>query len=437
MSTVKPNIQFPFVQSRLIKVALFLLIVSYFYNLPVVKYSLTGNNEFRLYDVVGLVILGTYIKYFKAINLEINRIVFFKKFRKFAVYCAIMITATLIFSIFRNKIVWFIQTCLYLYHMWVFFLGAFLIYCSINTVKKYKRFVYLISTLVILEGLLVLLQQLQIVPFLWSREYAISYHSFLSGTLGPNKIVLGMTMLIAVSFLISVLFLKPLKIFRPYIYAAIGIAFIVILLSGSRTTYVAGIVFLTYFLFRNMGRIVQISFYAVIGFLILLYTNPEIIELIDNTIQGRIVNKIKGPEDINTVEDFTGVYEDLGAGRNYLHKQYVIYLAENPYIIPFGIGLNNRLMIGFSAHNQYLSLINEVGLIGLYFFLSWLLSYITIVKKALPSVRASLNGLIFAMIVSLYFGEHLYIYRPLFALLGLFLLMSACIVKPLTFLKKE
>ncbi|GER59686.1 hypothetical protein [Patiriisocius marinus] len=321
--------------------------------------------------------------------------------------------------------------------MWVFFIGAVLIYTSVNTIKRYKKFVYLIASLVILEGLIVLFQNLGIIPFLWNREYALSYDGFLSGTLGPNKIVLGMTMLISLAFLMSAVFIKPLKIFRPYIYSAIGIAAIVILITGSRTTYVAGIIFLVYFFLRNMGRAFQISIYTLIGFFILTYTNPQIIELIDDTIKGRITNKITGPGDVNTVEDFTGIYDDLGSGRNYLHKQYVIYLAERPYIIPFGIGLNNRLLIGFSAHNQYLSLINEVGLVGLYFFMTWLLSYLTIVKGKLPSIRASLNGLVFAMIVSLYFGEHLYIYRPLFALLGLFLLMAALIVKPLTFLKKE
>lgn len=416
---------------------LFLLIVSYFYNLPVLKYSLTGNNEFRLYDVVGVFLMVHYLKFFNAINVQISRILFFNKFKRFAVYCAIMLVATLVFSFFLNRMVWFIQSFLYLYHMWVFFIGAVLIYTSVNTIKRYKKFVYLIASLVILEGLIVLFQNLGIIPFLWNREYALSYDGFLSGTLGPNKIVLGMTMLISLAFLMSAVFIKPLKIFRPYIYSAIGIAAIVILITGSRTTYVAGIIFLVYFFLRNMGRAFQISIYTLIGFFILTYTNPQIIELIDDTIKGRITNKITGPGDVNTVEDFTGIYDDLGSGRNYLHKQYVIYLAERPYIIPFGIGLNNRLLIGFSAHNQYLSLINEVGLVGLYFFMTWLLSYLTIVKGKLPSIRASLNGLVFAMIVSLYFGEHLYIYRPLFALLGLFLLMAALIVKPLTFLKKE
>ncbi|GAL71407.1 hypothetical protein [Jejuia pallidilutea] len=40
-----------------VKVALVLMVVSYFYNLPALTYSAIGQNELRLYDLAGLVIL--------------------------------------------------------------------------------------------------------------------------------------------------------------------------------------------------------------------------------------------------------------------------------------------------------------------------------------------------------------------------------------------
>jgi len=39
--------------------------------------------------------------------------------------------------------------------------------------------------------------------------------------------------------------------------------------------------------------------------------------------------------------------------------------------------------------------------------------------------------LVWAMLVTLFFGEHLYIYRPLFGLLGLFLMVTVIFVSAL------
>ena len=61
-----------------LKVVLWLLIFSYFYNLPVMSYSITGENELRLYDFLGVLFLFRYFQYFKFINLAINKVVFLR-----------------------------------------------------------------------------------------------------------------------------------------------------------------------------------------------------------------------------------------------------------------------------------------------------------------------------------------------------------------------
>jgi hypothetical protein len=50
-----------------------------FYNLTVVKYPFKGDNEFRLYDVLGIVIIFCYLKYVKLIKYKSNRIKYFRK----------------------------------------------------------------------------------------------------------------------------------------------------------------------------------------------------------------------------------------------------------------------------------------------------------------------------------------------------------------------
>ena len=124
------------------------------------------------------------------------------------------------------------------------------------------------------------------------------------------------------------------------------------------------------------------------------------------------------------------LYDDLGSGRNVLSMIYLKYLFNNPYIFPFGLGFNNRLALYASAHNTYLSLINEVGLVGVFLYFRWLGSYLFENMKKTRYLGFALKGLILAMLVTLFFGEHLYVYRPLFALVGFFLFATVILTAP-------
>ncbi|RFN60060.1 O-antigen ligase family protein [Marixanthomonas ophiurae] len=416
---------------HLLKVVLWLLIFSYFYNLPVLYYSIKGENELRLYDFLGVVLFLRYFQYFKYVNLGINKVVFLKRFRDFAVYCSISIILTLIFMLFKNNFVKFVQSFLYLYHMWVFFLGAVFLYFYLSNTKRYTNIFTFITVLVLAESIVVIGQNVGVIPFLWSDDYYIGYHGFLSGTVGPNKIVIGMTMLISLILLLGILYEKKLKVPKYLIYAAITGAVITILLSGSRTTYLGVGVFLVYFMVKRTARFMQFAVMGSFFLVAILFYNPTILDRISDTLNGRIIDRIDSPDDIKSADDFTGLYENLGAGRMELHENYVHFLLNNPILWPVGQGFNNRSGIGYSAHNMYLTLIAELGIFGLVLYFRWLFSYLVIVKRKLPNLQMAVNGIVFAMMVTLYFGEHLYVYRPLFGILGFFMIACVLLLAPL------
>ncbi len=395
------------------------------------NYSVTGDNELRLYDFLGIYIFYKYFKYFKTINHELSKVLFFRRFRYFAIYCTVSIIFTFIFSIALGRILWTLQSLLYIYHLWVFFLGSVFLYYHLKDSQRYNRFIGFFMLLLILEAFLVILQNLEIAPFLWNDIYREAYLGFLSGTLGPNKIVLGMTMFMGIVLAIGILFQKLSPRVTVLAYLALVTASIVVLLSGSRTSYVAILIFLFYFFIKQTKRFVSFAVFGVVLFFVLLLLFPNVIGKVDETVQGRVVDKIENPDDLQGITAFNDLYVDLGSGRDQLHLRYISYLVERPYIIPLGIGFNNRLIIGFSAHNIYLSLINEVGLFGLILYLRWLISYLLIAKRKLPYLQMALNGLVLAMMVTLYFGEHLYVYRPLFGLLGLFMMVCVLLLIPL------
>lgn len=420
---------------KLVIVSVYLMLFSYFYNLPALKYSLTGENELRVYDLVGVLLFYLYIKYFKKTSYYINLTKPFLYLVRLLQWSSFMLIFTFVFSFALSKFNWGIQSLLYLFHFWSFFLTAVYLSILIKNTKELSRIVNTTLVFSIITFLIVILQNFNVIPFLWSDEYLRAYN-FLSGTLGPNKIVVGMTCFFVFALSIGLINEKRVKINYILLIATISLSLLTLVISGSRTSYVALLIFLIYyFLSRTLSFLYSV---IILGVVILGISsfNPDIITKAITIYENRVEKKIKNPNDIKeaNVDD---LYEDLGSGRKGLSLMYIDYLLDKPYIIPFGVGFNNRIMIGSSAHNMYLSVINELGLIGFFLYFRWLVSYLFVKMRHFTNMKSTLAGLVLAMLVTLLFGEHLYVYRPLFGLLGLFLFVTTILLSPYFLLKDE
>nr|WP_279573985.1 O-antigen ligase family protein [Flavobacterium covae] len=328
-----------------------------------------------------------------------------------------------------DRVLWFVQSVLYLYHFWVFYLTTVFLSILITDLKFLKNIVSFILFVSIISFVIVILQNINVVPFLWSDKYLISYHGFLSGTFGPNKIVVGISALFIFVFSLGLINDERVSINTILLIGAIATSLLTIGLSGSRTTYVGVLVFMVYYALRNTSKFFISMVLLVIILVSVSFYNSSIIDRISETFEKRIENKIRNPKVLRE-GNVNELYEDLGSGRKGLSLEYINYLLEKPYIIPFGIGFNNRLIIGFSAHNIYLSLINEVGLVGFFFYFRWLFSILLLKLKPFTQLEHALRGIVLAMIVTLFFGEHLYVYRPLFGLFGLFFSIITLLSSP-------
>ncbi|WP_034057559.1 O-antigen ligase family protein [Lacinutrix jangbogonensis] len=416
-----------------VKVALFLMVMSYFYNLPVIKYSVQGNNELRLFDITGLLIL--YIVYANkpVVLFFIRSKSYLNTMNSFVMWCALTLAFTALFSFFMGKPFWFIKTLLYYYHMLVFFYTGVLMAMYLRDKSRYRLVAHLVLILSMAEAILIFLQHAGVVPFLWNDVYKETYAGFISGALGPNKICLGMTMFMSFVYAVGLFMQSQLKVNKILVIGCMLSSLAVIGISGSRTTYLALIIFLCYIFVMKTRKFIALSLVLSLALIVGFFLNLEIIETITTTFENRVLNKISNPDAFNPASlnvDVEELYDDLGAGRNRIVLLYLDYIASNPYVIPFGIGVNNRLLIGFSAHNIYLSLINEVGLLGLYLYLKWLFSFFYLKFGNASSLKLVLNGLVIAMLVTLYFGEHLYLYRSVFTILGYFILVTVLLIVP-------
>ncbi len=416
-------------ESKFIRFVLFLMLASYYYNLAVFNYSLTGHNELRLYDFVGLGVLYLYLQNMPTMNVFIKSKPYTKFLYDFVVYAFFMMFVTWIVSLVNNRSVWVMRSALFMYHLIIFYLSYVFFLVQMRNAKFYAQFITFMSIFTIAAALVVILQHTGVVGYLWSEGDQIAYNGFFSGTLGPNKIVLGMTMFISFATLTGIYLNKSAKVNRILLITAIAISLVALVLSGSRTSYVGIIVFSAYFFWKGTGKFIYLGAVLALFALVLSLYDSFLIERIVEVIEGRVVNRISNPNEIFQ-GDVGQLYDDLGAGRNQLSSRYIDYLINNFYIIPFGSGFVNYVMVGPSAHNIYLSLINEVGIVGLVMYLRWLWSYLKIDLREWSFHKVMLSGLTLGMLITLLFGEHLYVYRPLFGILGLFLFATAVLISP-------
>ncbi|WP_310556195.1 O-antigen ligase family protein [Flavobacterium sp.] len=420
------------VNDRLLYLSTLAIILSYFYNLPIVKYSIIGDNEFRLYDIVGVFLLMFHFKYNVILKGVLAKIQIFRWFWNLFKWASTTLIITLFVSIYNDKIMFFVQTLLYLFHLYVFFISGVFVYILCLKKKRGEKYITWLFQLSIVTSLVVIFQNFELIPFLWSDSYKKSYSGFLSGTLGPNKIVLGMTFLYIFIFSTSVVLERRIKVNFFLTAFTILLSFYALVISGSRTSYVGFFVFIGFFAYHSFGKFLSYLLVFASLFFVVLLINDKLYETAERVIDGRVIKKVKNIDDFENA-NVGNLYEDLGSGRKSLSKRNAYFLLENPIVLPFGMGFNNRLIVvaGDTAHNMYLQVIKELGLVGFFLYFGWLLQYLLVNLKVSRGFSIGLKGLIISVLVTAFFGEQLYIYRALFGLLGLFCVITSLYISVL------
>ncbi len=412
-------------------------ILGYWCNLPIIKTGIFGGyNEFRIYDVTfSLLIFNLLVNENEwrkmAQCLKSDSVL--KPLFRFSLWASLMTVPTIITTVILSKLTFIGMTIIFLYHLWGFLLfGGFIsVYFRGRGYQKLLRWFLILSTshLCIYYG-----QVSGVIGNLWPEVYQAAYgEDSMSGTVGPNRITPGMMTLLGLVASVFVL-LKPIqgRLVRSLAGMNVLLAFPAIIMIGSRTTFAALLIFIITFVFFHNIKLVPLLLVLVpfLGFGYRHLLGDDYKQRMERNIEYNNAKLSRGGDisDLGVVDGF----ENLGNGRAGILKNYVPYLASHPYIIPFGSGFNNRLFASksgaASAHNIYLSLINEVGVVGLFLYFQWLVSYLKIGRrfkrvKAARSTVPIMVSCVVAMLFSMFAGEHIYVYRPLFAIMGTFILV--------------
>jgi hypothetical protein len=422
---------------------IFILSISYWYCLPIASTGVFGYTEFRGYDLLllpGIALMLT-THWSKARNLfradPLGRSLLY-----FCAWATIMAVVSLAWNICTSRLVMIGVIGIDLYHLWGFVLayGAFRIFATKRTHCLWLLDAFL--ALGLFEAILICFQSIGMAPILWSSRYEVYGDRVFSGTLGMNRTLPGHTMvlLFAVAFTYAYNWrsLGAGRLIGGLIVAIFAMA--ALLVSGSRTAWLVGIVFVaTTFLYRKLA----VSSFVTLGMISLAFVTiaPDVFtERVEEMYDYKMTQKLSRAE----TEDALDQLRAIDSGRSALWIHGIKTIVAHPWILPFGLGFINYSAVdrSGSAHNMYITLIVELGILGLYLYLRCLAAMWQ--QTASLRIREETHSgpkprtffpvgsapLLASMCVSLLGGEILYVYRPTFAFLGMFLFLFAILNHP-------
>jgi hypothetical protein len=404
--------------------------VSLFYNIPVASIG----QELKLYDLIMPFFIFHFLSNRQGvIDFARNDKVSWSMI-KFAAWCSLTFVITCIVYLADGNVMWLLQAAYYLFHLWGFVLCTVFIRKDFLLDRRYfERAITLILILGVLETLVIMGQNFDFIPYLWSEEYFIAYgDTSLSGTLGPNRVVPGSTMFLLFVLGICIVTSKQSLRINRLLGVTLAITSILVIgLSGSRTAYLSVGAFLGVLAVVNPRTIIRmaIPIVIVVGMAMVIFDVRPMVNKVEYMLNYRIFDQLEMVESVGNRDYF----DELGAGRKGKIYKSTNFLLNNPVVIPFGRGFLNMKGVkglagikeGNSSHNLYLQMIIENGVVGLYLYLAFIFAFIGNNRRDRNSYI--LIAMILAVLVNLFFGENFYVYRTSYGLLGLLLLTATII----------
>jgi O-antigen ligase len=422
-----------------------LLSLSYWYCLPVVTQSLFSYNEFRGYDFLMLFLGALLLNSYRG---PLRRLLATDRpgqwMYRFCLWATATFPVTIASCVLNGKIKWIFVTLIFLFHLWGFFFG----YAAVRLFIQTRRRCFILLDLFLIAGTvvatLICLQSVNALPRFWSSLYDGYGNLTFSATLGPNRTMPGHCMVllvgVATSYWRNARTVGAWRIALALVAGTVGLAALGV--SGSRTAWTTFAVFCVMLVLGsrpNLGGLVYIA--AVTGALFLVVPD-SVRDRINMMYNYRLASKLERVKSDDPKKELRAI----DSGRSDLWQEGLEQLGQRIWLFPFGGGFNNyRYAVegaGVSAHNMYITIVGELGLLGLFLYLRWLLALWqeTSTRAALAVKRArygakvfqsfELRSLLVAMMVSLLGGEILYPYRPCFSFLGMFLFVCAVMNHP-------
>ncbi|MEO7990190.1 MAG: O-antigen ligase family protein [Chryseolinea sp.] len=418
---------------------LVVLLVSYYYCLPLGRFSVGGfDSDFRVFDFA---IVFNFVYYLsnpsiaKEFSILSNATAWFVRWYK---VLSILVVFSILIALMYSGSSFLLPTLIRAFRFVSYMMTAFLVFAVVRNKSDFIFFFQLTFWLMAGVGFIAFLQGLGLLPNFWPDYWRIMYseNDAPVATLSPHHKHIGVIMLTGVCIGIGNLMITRSVIVKIAIGVMCLIMFTVPLFSGTRT-YMLGFVGVipAILILGNSRAVIPIAVMVLGAYFFLQYSGDEITSRVENKFNERVTGRIEKL-------GYGGLYEE----RTVIYFDILRTITDKPYLLVTGTGFQNiqNFIAANGAHNNYLQALMELGIGGLFVFVSFL---ILLWKNLWRVMRVSRDKDIViiaqytwvafcGVLVTMFVGETFWGQAAMFTLAGQLSFLFSLAVTPLYWLKR-
>jgi O-antigen ligase len=352
------------------------LICSYFYTLPLGRYTIFGiSSDFRVYDFVfivcGFIIGLRNLREIFDLNADHSRYPFWTIILIGLVLFSLVLTAAL------GDLDKMLASLIRMYRFFMYFITPVLILAVVKTPKSQRFLFNLLYVNILIQAGLAFAQGLGWLPNLWPDYWRYSYHYYDApvGTLSPHHLQIAVVMMMGIMMSVTLFQISRSILKIIWIAAGAAIMLSVIIMSGTRTVWFAMPLMILAYIWLNRIRGAIIFVVVAVLVSLSLYVAWDIISSpLEQQLNIRLFEPIER----------SGLSEVFGDRIQIYSGDFWDRLSDKPWVLIIGTGFQNiSYFLGATgAHNNYLQAWFELGLIGLFVYLFYLKSILSTLRTA-------------------------------------------------------
>jgi hypothetical protein len=415
-------------------IGLALLLTSYFYTLPLGRYSVGEvDTDYRLYDMVTIVVglaLGPKL-WGRLRELGRIRVGYWRWIYVFIVVVWLSLILTVATS---NGPA---QAILRAGRFTAYLLTAAAIPAVVDTPARYRFLLGVFWLNIVAQALLASAQGLGLVGSLWPSYWLTHYNDLPVGTLSPHHKQIGVVMMLGMG--LSLGLLSGTKKWTMRVLYALSIApmIFVPVVGGTRSAFLgAGALVLAFVLAYRQRVVWTMLIVSVTLGAVMFLGGAELLDPMEGSLQDRV----------STPFEKRGL-EGLAHDRSIIYFERIPKaLDKNPQIILTGTGFENAstYLAATGAHNNYIHAWFELGIIGFTVFLIMLWRILSVLSVAANKSTSMLERAVargawaafWGVLASMFVGETLWAQYSMFTLTGQIMAMVGIAVAPLNWAKR-
>lgn len=400
-----------------------LLITSYFFCLPLGRFSIGPFlTDFRIFDFA---IVFFWLFNWKYLSSRVAFVYRQKKFSPSAVKILIIVVlVSIIFNVIYRGLGYLGPTLIRAFRFVAYLSTLVAVISIVSNRRRFKFVFYVFLFNILIQASLAFLQAIGLLghfwPLYWREMYA--FNDAPVATLSPHHKHIGVVMLMGLALSLAMVQFSRNVFNRVFYSIAALLTLLIPLFSGTRTFLLGVVGLLIGLIYMTRTRFVPLIIFLMIGFFIAFVNLSD--EIKDAAV-GRITEKY---EDRIVREYEAGGIAELASERTIIYESIFRAILDFPLLLVTGAGFQagTVFVFGNGAHNNFLQFLLETGLIGLFFFLSFLYRTSNNLIEARNKIPYRLErtvaefswigfvGIFFTMFV----GETLYAQPSMFTLTG-------------------